>query len=224
MGSVPVSLIYFSTSRLSNTWLDTGDSTGCSGTSWETTAIKKETMINDNLYSMHPMKNSRFYVAKETFPHVFYSLEQISAIIYDLDHAHDHTHICVNMLSRYVKEHQEKQSNVKETQEKKRKAAVQSVQRCTVSMVNCLNDGVEQAYDNQRKLDKEAKSLQHHSAKYVRQTTQWLSLVEGFHKSLKNLGDLEQWACTIESDMQTVSDTLEYAYQGSGKVHVVSDK
>ncbi len=128
------------------------------------------------------------------------------------------------MLSRYVKEHNERQSGLKEEQEKKRRAAVSSVQKCTVSMVNCLNDGVEQAYENQRKLDKEAKSLQNHSAKYARQTTQWLNLIEGFHKNLKTLGDLEQWACTIETDMQTVCDTLEYAYQGSGKVHVISDK
>ena len=128
------------------------------------------------------------------------------------------------MLSRYVKEQQDKQSGLKDEQERKKKAAVASVQKCTMSMVNCLNDGVEQAYENQRKLDKEAKALQSHSAKYVRQTTQWLSLIEGFHKNLKNLGDLEQWACTIESDMQTICDTLEYAYQGSGKVHVISDK
>lgn len=128
------------------------------------------------------------------------------------------------MLSRYVREHQDKQGPIKEEQERKKKAAIASVQKCTTSMVNCLNDGVEQAYENQRKLDKEAKALQNHSAKYVKQTTQWLSLIEGFHKNLKNLGDLEQWAFTIESDMQTICDTLEYAYQGSGKVHVVSDK
>ena len=128
------------------------------------------------------------------------------------------------MLSRYVKEHSDRQSGLKEEQEKKKRAAVSSVQKCTVSMVNCLNDGVEQAYENQRKLDKEAKALQSHSAKYVKQTTQWLSLIEGFHKNLKTLGDLEQWACTIETDMQGICDTLEYAYQGSGKVLVVSEK
>ena len=128
------------------------------------------------------------------------------------------------MLSRVVKEHQERQANLRDEQESRKKAAVASVQRCTTSMVNCLNDGVEQAYENQRKLDKEAKALQSHSAKYVKQTTQWLNLLEGFHKNLKNLGDLEQWARTMEADMQTICDTLEYAYQGSDKVHVVSGK
>lgn len=127
------------------------------------------------------------------------------------------------MLSRMVKEHQEKQAAFREQQEKKRKAAIASVQRCTGAMVDSLNGSVERAYENQRKLDKEAKTLQSHSAKYVKQTAQWLSLVEGFHKNLKSLGDLEQWAKTIEADMQTVVGTLDYAYRGSGEVHVLHE-
>ena len=127
------------------------------------------------------------------------------------------------MLSRVVKEHQEKQVSFRDEQEKKRKAAILSVQKCTTSMIDCLNEGVERAYDNQRKLDKEAKTLQTHSSKYMKQTTQWLNLVEGFQKNLKGLGDLEQWAKTIEGDMRTITATLEYAYQGTDKVHVISD-
>lgn len=128
------------------------------------------------------------------------------------------------MLSRMVKEHQERQAIFREQQEKRRKAALASVQKCTSAMVDSLNAGVEKAYENQRKLDREAKALQSHSAKYVKQTTQWLGLVEGFHKNLKSLGDLEQWAKTIEADMMTVVATLEYAYRGSGEVHVLHEK
>ena len=123
-----------------------------------------------------------------------------------------------------VKEHQERQGAFREQQEKRRKAALASVQKCTGVMVDSLNAGVEKAYENQRKLDREAKTLQTHSARYVKQTTQWLNLIEGFHKNLKSLGDLEQWAKTIESDMQTVVSTLEYAYRGSGEVHVLHEK
>ena len=36
IGSVPFSAMYFSMSRRSNTWLDTGETHGCSGTSLET--------------------------------------------------------------------------------------------------------------------------------------------------------------------------------------------
>lgn len=127
------------------------------------------------------------------------------------------------MLSRMVKEHQERQSTLREEQERKRKAALASVRKCTHAMVDSLNSGVEKAYENQRKLDREAKALQANSARYVKQTTQWLGLVEGFHKSLKSLGDLEQWARTIETDMRMVVDTLDYAYRGSGEVHAFHD-
>lgn len=128
------------------------------------------------------------------------------------------------MLSRMVKEHQERQSTLREEQERKRKAALAAVQKCTHAMVDSLNSGVEKAYENQRKLDKEAKALQASSARYVKQTTQWLSLVEGFNKSLKSLGDLEQWAKTIETDMRMVVDTLDFAYKGSGEVHVFQER
>ena len=128
------------------------------------------------------------------------------------------------MLSRVVKEHHERQGSFREQQEKRKRAALSSVHQCTSAMVDSLNGGVEKAYENQRKLDKETKALQQHSAKYVKQTTQWLNLIEGFHKNLKSLGDLEQWSRTIETDMRTIVATLEYAYQGTDEVHVVSDE
>lgn len=128
------------------------------------------------------------------------------------------------MLSRMVKEHQEKQALFRGQQDKRRKAALSSVQKCSNAMVDSLNSSVEKAYENQRKLDNEAKALQSHSSRYIKQTTQWLNLVEGFHKNLKGLGDLEQWAKTIESDMQVIVSNLEYAYRGAGEVHVIHER
>jgi chromosome condensin MukBEF ATPase and DNA-binding subunit MukB len=127
------------------------------------------------------------------------------------------------MLSRVVKEHQERQVVFREQQERKRRVALDSVQKCSDAMVDSLNSSVEKAYENQRKLDREAKALQSHSSRFIRQTTHWLNLVEGFHKNLKGLGDLEQWAKTIENDMQVVVTNLEYAYRGSGEVHVLHE-
>lgn len=123
-----------------------------------------------------------------------------------------------------VKEHQERQALFREQQEKKRRTALDAVQLCSDVMVDSLNSSVEKAYENQRKLDREAKALQSHSSRFIKQTSQWLNLVEGFHKNLKSLGDLEQWAKTIETDMQTIVTNLEYAYRGSGEVHVVHEE
>lgn len=127
------------------------------------------------------------------------------------------------MLSRVVKEHQEKQALFRGQQERRRKDALSAVQKCSNAMVDSLNSSVEKAYENQRKLDKEAKALQSHSSRYIKQTTQWLNLVEGFHKNLKSVGDLEQWAKTIENDMQVIVANLEYAYRGTGDVHVIHE-
>ncbi len=127
------------------------------------------------------------------------------------------------MLSRVVKEHQEKQALFRGQQERRRRAALSAVQKCSDSMVDSLNSSVEKAYENQRKLDQEAKALQSHSTRYIKQTTQWLNLVEGFHKNLKSVGDLEQWAKTIENDMQIIVANLEYAYRGTGEVHVIHE-
>ena len=116
------------------------------------------------------------------------------------------------MLSRLVKEHQERQSRFRTEQEKRKKEALDSVKGFTASLVECLNSEVEQTYENQRLLDMETKKLQNQASRYMKQTQQWSTLVEGFHKALKDLGDLEQWSRTIEADMKTIVSTLEYAY------------
>ena len=59
------------------------------------------------------------------------------------------------MLSRIVKEHQDKQSKYKEQQEKRSKEAVAAVHKLTQTLVDGINLGVETAYENQRKLVEE---------------------------------------------------------------------
>ena len=40
-----------------------------------------------------------------------------------------------------------------------------------------------------------------------------MSLVRTFNDTLKDLGDVKNWAEAIEDDMKTVSSTLEYTYK-----------
>ncbi|CAH1238254.1 BLOC1S1 [Branchiostoma lanceolatum] len=72
---------------------------------------------------------------------------------------------------------------------------------------------VSQAYVNQKKLDAEAKQLQTQAATYAKKTLQWLAVVEGFNQALKEIGDVENWARSIESDMRIISTALEYVYK-----------
>lgn len=73
---------------------------------------------------------------------------------------------------------------------------------------------VAQAYLNQKKLDAEAKQLQHSATNFAKQTQLWLNLVESFSSSLKEIGDAENWARSIEGDMRTIATALEYSYKG----------
>lgn len=119
------------------------------------------------------------------------------------------------MLSSLVKEHQQKQTVKKENQEVKRKEACAAASDLTQALVDHLNVGVAQAYLNQKKLDAEAKQLHTSSTNFAKQTQQWLSIVESFSGALKELGDVENWAKTIESDVRIITTALEIVYKNS---------
>nr|XP_054510123.1 biogenesis of lysosome-related organelles complex 1 subunit 1 [Agelaius phoeniceus] len=89
------------------------------------------------------------------------------------------------MLSRLLKEHQARQSERRELQERRRRDAIAAATRLTEALVDHLNVGVAQAYVNQRKLDQEVKTLQVQAAQFARQTGQWIAMVESFNQALK---------------------------------------
>lgn len=72
-----------------------------------------------------------------------------------------------------------------------------------------------QAYLNQKRLDAEAKQLHSSATNFSKQTQQWLNLVESLSSALKEIGDVENWARTIEGDVRTISTALETVYQNS---------
>lgn len=118
------------------------------------------------------------------------------------------------MLSRLLKEHQAKQSERKDLQERRRREAIAAATCLTEALVDHLNVGVAQAYINQRKLDHEVKTLQVQASQFSKQTAQWISMVEGFNQALKEIGDVENWARSIEMDMRTIATALEYVHKG----------
>lgn len=74
---------------------------------------------------------------------------------------------------------------------------------------------VAQAYLNQKRLDAEAKQLHIGASNFAKQTQQWLSLVETFSSALKEIGDVENWARTIEGDVRTVAGALDSVYRAT---------
>lgn len=64
-------------------------------------------------------------------------------------------------------------------------------------------------------MDTEAKQLHVGATNFAKQSQQWLQLIEGFSSALKELGDVENWARSIEADMQVMTYSLEIAYKTS---------
>ena len=85
-----------------------------------------------------------------------------------------------------------------------------------IYIINIFSFRVAQAYLNQKKLDAEAKQLQNSATNFAKQTQSWLNLVESFSSALKEIGDAENWARSIEGDMRTIATALEYSYKGKG--------
>ncbi|KAH8290797.1 hypothetical protein KR054_006015 [Drosophila jambulina] len=119
------------------------------------------------------------------------------------------------MLTSMVKEHHKEQVKRKQEQEVRRKEAIEASNELTQSLVDTLNVGVAQAYLNQKRLDAEAKQLHMGATNFAKQTHQWLQLIDNFSSALKELGDVENWARSIEGDMHVINQTLELAYKAS---------
>lgn len=118
--------------------------------------------------------------------------------------------------------------------ENKRRVALSSAYSVSGLLAENVNGGVAAVFSNQRQIEAEAKLLQsqvplrflhitcrtadlqtYKVIKFSKQTTQWVQMIEGFNNALKELGDIENWAKTIERDMATIASSLEYRLQRS---------
>ncbi|CAG8503183.1 1244_t:CDS:2 [Funneliformis caledonium] len=119
------------------------------------------------------------------------------------------------MLSRLVREHSQKQQVVRRNTEQLRKEAIQAVNEVTDSLADTLNERVSAVFKTQREIESEARRLSSQSAKYTKQTKQWLNMLEGFNSALKELGDVQNWAEVIEKDMREIAMTMEFVHKGT---------
>ena len=119
------------------------------------------------------------------------------------------------MLSEIYKSHQHDQHERRIEQERNRKQAIRSAQEVSSGFVDALNSGVEEAYENQKRINMLVKDIHTQSTVFLKQASQWINTVEGFNASLKELGDLPNWAGIIEKDMLVICRSLEYAYNGA---------
>ena len=118
------------------------------------------------------------------------------------------------MMSQTMKRYQTKQSIQRDLQEVRRKEVQQLCTQLNVLLVDKMNSRVEGAYINQKKLQGHTRQLQYNSANLQRQSEQWLKLLDNFNEALKEIGDVSNWAKSLENEMTKISHTLAYAYKG----------
>ena len=93
--------------------------------------------------------------------------------------------------------------------EARKKEAIASIEQATSTAMDSINSGVSTVWHNQQHLESEARALHQHAETFNKQTAQWVTAFSGFHQALKALGDVENWARTIESDMAFINSSLE---------------
>lgn len=114
-------------------------------------------------------------------------------------------------LASLIKEHNQSQTRLREENDKKRKKAKDSLLHVSRELVLNTNNDVVQVFHNQQVLEAEAKLLHTQAQRFTKQTTQWLNMFQTLNASLKELGDVENWAGHIHDDVQVVVKNVDQA-------------
>ena len=112
-------------------------------------------------------------------------------------------------LPDLVKESKARRASLLAENERRRKAAADAAGAASTAAMDSVNVGVSTVWHNQQQLELEARTLQEQAKRFAKQSSQWLATHQAFHSSLKALGDVENWARSLESDMAFVNSSLE---------------
>ena len=80
--------------------------------------------------------------------------------------------------------------------------------------MDAINSGAATVWHNQQQLEVEARQLHQQTQRLAKQSAQWVEAYQGFHQALKALGDVENWAKAIESDMAFIHSSLDALHHG----------
>lgn len=117
------------------------------------------------------------------------------------------------MLSSLVKKHETKRIESRNNQEHLKRKTLKSLYVFNKAALEVVNVGVASVYSNQVQIDQEMKFMQNHIETLSQLTNQWSTMMDKFYDSLKELGDVENWAQSIERDLITVTSCLEHVHK-----------
>jgi hypothetical protein len=103
--------------------------------------------------------------------------------------------------------------------ERRKQDAIAAVGEATGAAMDAINGGAATVWHNQQQLEAEARLLHQQAQRLSKQSAQWAQSYQGFHQALKDLGDVENWAKAIESDMAFIHSSLDALHHGTAQRH-----
>lgn len=79
----------------------------------------------------------------------------------------------------------------------------------TKEMLHNLNDRVVILHNNQILIERETKELRNECIKFYKEAGAWIDLYNNLNDSLKELGDVVNWANVIQEDLKNVAQKLK---------------
>eukprot|EP00457_Paulinella_chromatophora_P015202 gb/GEZN01015773.1/.p1 GENE.gb/GEZN01015773.1/~~gb/GEZN01015773.1/.p1 ORF type:complete len:152 (+),score=30.58 gb/GEZN01015773.1/:40-495(+) len=113
------------------------------------------------------------------------------------------------MFAKTLKDHQTRTNAQKADLEHIRREALQATEEAASVLLESLNQSVAEVYTNQQLLERDAKRMHAETARFQRNTRRWVKMYAGLNEALKELGDVSNWAQTMEQDMQDLAFMLE---------------
>lgn len=127
-----------------------------------------------------------------------------------------HTHTRANKhkmttpaLSALLKDYQQEQQRLRDQNEQLRKRATETLNKTTKELTIDVNALVVQVFRQQQQLEQQAKHLHQQAQKFSKHTAQWLQLFTQLNQSIKELGDVENWAQHISADVSQVVKNVD---------------
>lgn len=112
------------------------------------------------------------------------------------------------MYNAILKDHRVKSASTRKQVDVLKAASLQSCELVTAHLFAEVQAGVGAIYRNQRVLQSEAATLQANTARFVRSSDKWLQLSSSLNTALKELGDVHNWALTIQKDARWIDREL----------------
>ncbi|KAJ1880788.1 hypothetical protein LPJ66_011433 [Kickxella alabastrina] len=115
-------------------------------------------------------------------------------------------------LSDIMRDHASGLLDHKRASEQLRKDAIKDIGDLCDTATSSLSAQLTRVLSNQREIESLSRDCAHLVQQHVRSTAKWTKLVDQFNASLKELGDVRNWAEVIERDMLDVAATLEIVH------------